>query len=987
MDSHIKGPLIWGLAQLPLLGGAIISYGGSDALLAQIRDQPVRALAALALYEVLIVALRVVQKVWEKLEPGVVTAATDTIRAGALNLFSRYRRRYTRHVIYEHRVLNVRGLRSQGSHALWLDRVFVELRVAPNSTHQARLDPFSPTESPLARSAWDFIRETAREQAVGLTIIGTPGSGKSTLLQNIALTFAANRQRQYRLPAYTPLLLFLRDHAKVIASENPPMLGALAQSLFSKREGLPSPPPEWFERQLSSGGCIVLLDGLDEVANERDRVRVSAWVDKQITAYPHSFFIVTSRPQGYRDAPLTRAHVLETQPFGIEQVSVFIRNWYLANEIARSGNYVDDGVRRRAGAQAHELLEHLRMRPALDVLTRNPLLLTMVAVVHSSRNALPDRRVELYAEICDVLLGHWNAAKGLSSPLTAAQLRVVLEPLAAHMMEQRVTELRRTEVMEVVRVPLARVGVDAQYIESFLTDLQARSGLVVERENDRWGFAHLTFQEYLAAAHLRAKGGVQDWAALLQDSWMHEVLRLYAAQGDATALLKTCLQEDSIPALALASELLEEAREIEPAIRREAEESLSAAIESSNPERRRLAAEASLTRRIQRMKGIDDRRAIDLQYVSCAEYQVFLDDMRVQNRYRQPDHWQAHHHPPGRATTPISGIRAKDAQEFAEWLNSRRGTGGIFRLPTAAEAREFPPAEGTALMTWCRDGDTFSLVGPTPTPLLDPALGVPTPSDTVMALDLPDVQQLMSEIKEAIMHPGPIERLVQGKEFGFVKILRVIDFALRRKPGPIEKRPAEFLELLTTEFLVSTFRIAYIGAFKRTLSPASDDKAIHFILAVFGRYWKSFFQESKSKEFWAYLTKELTTYLDALLAANAKEDFSTAASAVASAKALRSGTLDETLTLLEMLLNIWEARTPVEARQAWRQYTHRLATQALAFGQRLRVEDEVVRRAHQALHVLLARESGVLPEWEGIRLVRERAPTAADPVEAVGVTT
>ena len=32
------------------------------------------------------------------------------------------------------------------------------------------------------------------------------------------------------------------------------------------------------------------------------------------------------------------------------------------------------------------------------------------------RGALPDRRVELYAEICDVLLGHWQRAKGMEGP-------------------------------------------------------------------------------------------------------------------------------------------------------------------------------------------------------------------------------------------------------------------------------------------------------------------------------------------------------------------------------------------------------------------------------------------------------------------------------------------------------------------------------------------------------------------------------------------
>lgn len=60
----------------------------------------------------------------------------------------------------------------------------------------------------------------------------------------------------------------------------------------------------------------------------------------------------------------------------------------------------DEGVRQEAKKQANDLLQRLHMRPTLGELTRNPLLLTMIATVHSTRNALPGRRVELYAEIC-----------------------------------------------------------------------------------------------------------------------------------------------------------------------------------------------------------------------------------------------------------------------------------------------------------------------------------------------------------------------------------------------------------------------------------------------------------------------------------------------------------------------------------------------------------------------------------------------------------
>src|SRR5262249_55167520 len=126
-----------------------------------------------------------------------------------------------------------------------------------------------------------------------------PGCGKTTLLQHIALTFAANQQRHHNLPAYIPLLLFLRDHQSIITNEKPPSLAALADTYFKEQPNYPSPPANWFQHQLTRGRCVVLLDGLDEVAELEKRIRVAQWVDKQIKAYPHSLFVVTARPQGY----------------------------------------------------------------------------------------------------------------------------------------------------------------------------------------------------------------------------------------------------------------------------------------------------------------------------------------------------------------------------------------------------------------------------------------------------------------------------------------------------------------------------------------------------------------------------------------------------------------------------------------------------------------------------------------------------------------
>lgn len=707
----LKKVLFWFAVQLPLAGVILAVMGGPPGVLRGVEAHPGRAIAVVAAYQGFVLGAGILKRVWENLEPDVVNAVTGFTRSWFLRLVSRFRRHYLRQVIYDHRLFNVRGLRTQGTYALKLNQVFVELRIAPNAIHQARIDLIDPRERSGSRPVWEFLRQIANEEAQALAIVGAPGSGKTTLLQHIALTLAANRQRRHRIRAYVPILLFLRDLVPAIASPSPPSLGALAQVYFSRKPGYPAPPPGWFERELLRGGCLVLLDGLDEVANDDQRLAVSAWVDEQIRTYSRSPFILTARPNGYRAAPLQGAHVLEVQPFSPEQTRAFIHNWYLANEIMRFGGQVDPGVHQQADAQAMHLIQRLRERPGLVDLTRNPLLLTMIATVHSYRGALPGRRVELYDEICDVLLGHWHAARGVASPLTATQLRSVLEPLAAHMMHKRTRELRTAEALAILRTPLERVGVTGGAVDRFLPDLQAKSGLFLERESDRWAFAHLTFQEYLASARLRKQSSPQGWPALIQSTWWMETLRLYAVQGDATPLLKACLAMGSVQALMLAIDVLEEASEIEHAVRREAEQLVIANLEAEDPELRRKAAEVHLARRLRSMHPIDERREIDLHYVTFAEYQLFLDEMRAQGRCLEPDHWAGVRFPSGQARAPVSGVRGRDADEFTQWLNVRYAGDAVYRLPTVEEI-EAHHAEGSqAIAAWCNGEGSFTLAG------------------------------------------------------------------------------------------------------------------------------------------------------------------------------------------------------------------------------------------------------------------------------------
>ncbi|HEY0544294.1 MAG TPA: SUMF1/EgtB/PvdO family nonheme iron enzyme [Pyrinomonadaceae bacterium] len=142
--------------------------------------------------------------------------------------------------------------------------------------------------------------------------------------------------------------------------------------------------------------------------------------------------------------------------------------------------------------------------------------------------------------------------------------------------------------------------------------------------------------------------------------------------------------------------------------RKKSEQLLLTALESADADVRRPIAEAKLSHRLrQSFQRIDERREIDLQYLTCAEYQLFLDDSQAEGKNYQPDHWTDSRFPAGTASHPVRGVRPEDAEAFCAWLTRWSGD-ARYRLPTSAEAEKYPVAE-KMMAAWCRDTGEFKL--------------------------------------------------------------------------------------------------------------------------------------------------------------------------------------------------------------------------------------------------------------------------------------
>ncbi|MEO1144749.1 MAG: NACHT domain-containing protein [Cyanobacteria bacterium J06638_22] len=248
------------------------------------------------------------------------------------NLTSDFEDKYYQRLTYLWRNYETQGL--DKDQVLKLQHLFVPLKISQKSLKIISPDLIQKRPEKLSgqQEIGDLlVKMSQRDSAFRrLAILGVPGSGKTTLMRFLTFIYASRKQRKFihpKAPNYIPVLMYLRDVRKDII-ENPRLsLVDLINTYVQRLQTIEplKPPSRWFARKLKQNQCLILLDGLDEIADETERRTVSRWVDFQMKEYPDAPFILTSRPLGYQHAKLRQpVTVLEVQPFTLKQVQQFI---------------------------------------------------------------------------------------------------------------------------------------------------------------------------------------------------------------------------------------------------------------------------------------------------------------------------------------------------------------------------------------------------------------------------------------------------------------------------------------------------------------------------------------------------------------------------------------------------------------------------------------------------------------------------------------
>jgi len=384
-----------------------------------------------------------------------------------------------------------------------------------------------------------------QSQSRKFVILGAPGSGKTTLMSYFAVMLAEKQSQFLGLEPETdwlPILIRMRD----LARHPDKSILEYARIFAEKTMTVKTLPVGFFEHWLEDGRALILLDGLDEVAEESKRYDVVRRINNFLQQFDRNRAIITSRPAGYkRDFfHTTEFPHYQMQRFDDEKISAFINNWY------------DSRFKDKAEAERRKesLQKALDDNDRIKLLARNPLLLTIIALIHRYQAVLPKERHRLYDKAVETLLTSWDANKELSSDgwlkyLGLDDLRRLMELLAywVHtqgnvgdeggtlMDKEELIERLSREIKRLKQVELYQAQEEA---ERFVDLIRERTGLLNEQGQDCYAFVHKTFQEYLCAEDIDYQADNDDDFEIvlgcirehLHESHWEEVLLLLIAQ-------------------------------------------------------------------------------------------------------------------------------------------------------------------------------------------------------------------------------------------------------------------------------------------------------------------------------------------------------------------------------------------------------------------------------------------------------------------------
>ena len=438
--------------------------------------------------------------------------------------------------------------------------------------------------------AASLLLDSDFQQAEPLVILeGAPGQGKSTIAQYICqihrMRFLDHQRSETPNPAHNnsalrlPFKVELRDFANWLSGGNPfsgadvrdspdpspRMLEGFLSALIRYGSGGSDFSVSDLQATLSSSPALIVLDGLDEVAEIKQRVRVVEEITSavvRLNAVAASLqVVVTSRPTAFINSPVLPRRTFAT--YSLESltrplITEYAERWLRSRDIDEAD-----------ASDVRLILNDKLDEPHLHDLARNPMQLAiLLSLIHRRGVSLPDKRTALYDNYIDIFFDRESEKAAVVREnrdllirihrylAWELQSRAEIDSTSTSGGQPSGTSLSGSITEEELRVLLREFlekdGSDPALIERLFSGMVERVVAIVSRVQGSYEFDVQTLREYFAARHLyqtapyspagdeRPAGTISDrWRALSRNYYWLNVARFYAG----------CYSEGELPSL------------------------------------------------------------------------------------------------------------------------------------------------------------------------------------------------------------------------------------------------------------------------------------------------------------------------------------------------------------------------------------------------------------------------------------------------------
>ncbi|MBU1923678.1 MAG: NACHT domain-containing protein [Candidatus Omnitrophica bacterium] len=334
-----------------------------------------------------------------------------------------------------------------------------------------------------------------------ILILGDAGAGKSTILRRIAFICceqSISQEKQLTIPILLRAMDVYKSEKTLIdiCAEETQRIAAAKSACFTAED-------------LSQGRVVVLIDALDEVADENERKKILANIDSFVNTYQNCKVLLTSRDYTYlKDLKeLTRYEDFRLTSFSLNQAKIMVEKLIKGKSLPKEA--IQEIVRKIQGVHGVDL---------------SPLLVTVfVATSDISRKDIPANITELFKKYTEMMLGRWDISKGLSQQYQFPVKDFLLKKMAYEMHSRRATFITEKECLSIFDSELKKIGRKEAEISVLIKEVVHRSGLF-RCFNDKIEFRHLLLQEFFAG---RGIPSPELLSGLITKQWWQRAIIFY----------------------------------------------------------------------------------------------------------------------------------------------------------------------------------------------------------------------------------------------------------------------------------------------------------------------------------------------------------------------------------------------------------------------------------------------------------------------------